>query len=326
MQEGMNMAKPRVFIGSTYYDLKYIRDGIETFIKGMGYVPILFEKGDIPFDPDRALEDSCYQEVESADMLILIVGGRYGAISGEDQEKIKKNPTEYFGRIRSITNREYEQARERNLATFIFIEQSVFAEYRTYKENKGNKSIRFAHVDDAHIYEMVDDILKQKKGNFIKDFAVLEDITSWLRDQWAGLFVELLRKRNASVQIKKIESQIGDLKDVVGTLKKYSEELIKEINKKDSSRIIDTENRRTLAAKANRLKDEPMVKYLYERNDVKLSPEELLDKLISSVDARSFLKYLFPDDTATDLFINDYDPTVTMDYMELKKRYSPGGA
>jgi len=179
------MAKPRVFISSTYYDLKYIRDGIETFIKNIGYEPILFEKGDIPFHSDNTLEDSCYQEVENADILILIIGGRYGGLSKEEEERIKQNHTEYLGRIKSITNREYEQARSRGIATFIFIEQSVFAEYRTYNENKENKTIKYAHVDDARIYEMVDDIMKQKRGNFLKDFSTVEDITTWLRDQLA---------------------------------------------------------------------------------------------------------------------------------------------
>ena len=98
------MARPRVFISSTYYDLRYIRDGIETFIRNIGYEPMLFEKGDIPFHPDKTPEDSCYQEVENADILILIIGGRYGGLSKEDEERIKQNPTEYFGRIKSITN------------------------------------------------------------------------------------------------------------------------------------------------------------------------------------------------------------------------------
>lgn len=48
------MARPRIFISSTYYDLKYIRGGLEAFVRQMGYDPILFEKGDIPF---RHVED-----------------------------------------------------------------------------------------------------------------------------------------------------------------------------------------------------------------------------------------------------------------------------
>ena len=42
------MAKPRVFVSSTYYDLKHIRDRPEAFIESFGYEPVLFESGDIP--------------------------------------------------------------------------------------------------------------------------------------------------------------------------------------------------------------------------------------------------------------------------------------
>ena len=41
------MAIPRVFISSTYYDLKYIRNDIESFIKNLGYEPVLHEKNKI---------------------------------------------------------------------------------------------------------------------------------------------------------------------------------------------------------------------------------------------------------------------------------------
>jgi hypothetical protein len=39
------MAKPRVFVISTYYDLKHIRNSLEAFIESLGYDPVLFESG-----------------------------------------------------------------------------------------------------------------------------------------------------------------------------------------------------------------------------------------------------------------------------------------
>lgn len=53
------MAKPRVFVSSTYYDLKHIRTSMELFIRSLGYEPILSEKGDIAFTPDKPLDESC---------------------------------------------------------------------------------------------------------------------------------------------------------------------------------------------------------------------------------------------------------------------------
>lgn len=43
------MAKPRIFISSTFYDLRQIRSDIDLFIEGLGYEPIRNEEGDIPY-------------------------------------------------------------------------------------------------------------------------------------------------------------------------------------------------------------------------------------------------------------------------------------
>ena len=49
------MAKPRVFVSSTYYDLKYVRSSLELFISSLGFDPVLFEHGGVAFAPDKAL-------------------------------------------------------------------------------------------------------------------------------------------------------------------------------------------------------------------------------------------------------------------------------
>jgi hypothetical protein len=37
------MAKPRIFVSSTFYDLRQIRSDLERFIKEIGYEPVLNE-------------------------------------------------------------------------------------------------------------------------------------------------------------------------------------------------------------------------------------------------------------------------------------------
>ncbi|MDX2468997.1 MAG: DUF4062 domain-containing protein [SAR324 cluster bacterium] len=44
------MARPRIFVSYTYYDLKHIRKSLESFIDNMDYEPVLFESGDVDFD------------------------------------------------------------------------------------------------------------------------------------------------------------------------------------------------------------------------------------------------------------------------------------
>lgn len=69
------MAKPRIFISSTYYDLKHLRSSLENFIESLGFEPVLSEKGDIAYVPDMPIDESCYREARSADVFVLIIGG-----------------------------------------------------------------------------------------------------------------------------------------------------------------------------------------------------------------------------------------------------------
>ena len=57
------MAKPRIFISSTYYDLRHIRNDLERFVKELGYEPILSERGQIAYGKTEPLEQYCYREI-----------------------------------------------------------------------------------------------------------------------------------------------------------------------------------------------------------------------------------------------------------------------
>lgn len=58
------MAKPRVFISSTFYDLRQVRQDLDQFIMSLGYEPIRNEEGDIPYGKDAELEKYCYDEIK----------------------------------------------------------------------------------------------------------------------------------------------------------------------------------------------------------------------------------------------------------------------
>ena len=82
------MAKPKVFLSSTYYDLKHVRADLERFIKELGYESILNEQGDIPYGKENKLEDYCYKEINNVDILVSIVGGRFGSESVIEKHSI----------------------------------------------------------------------------------------------------------------------------------------------------------------------------------------------------------------------------------------------
>ena len=127
------MARPRIFVSSTYYDLKHIRSSLDLFIGTLGYEPVLSEKGDIAFTHDRPLDDSCYREASTADIFVLIVGGRYGS---EATSADKKPSRSFFERYESITKKEYESAVGRDIPVYILIETGVTLNIRHFFATK----------------------------------------------------------------------------------------------------------------------------------------------------------------------------------------------
>lgn len=84
------MAKPRVFVSSTYFDLKNVRADIERFIRDKGFEPVLNERGNIPYGSEKKLEEYCYKEIELSDIVVSIIGGRFGSSSQHDGYSISQ--------------------------------------------------------------------------------------------------------------------------------------------------------------------------------------------------------------------------------------------
>jgi hypothetical protein len=235
------MAKPRVFISSTYYDLKHIRASLDLFIDSLGFEPVLSEKGDIAFTHDRALDESCYREAENSDVFVLIVGGRYGSeASGGD----KKPSHAFFDRYESITKKEYESAVSRDIPVYVLIEKGVNSEYQTFLRNKDKTDISYAHVESVNVFHFIEDILSRPRNNPVQTFEKFIEIETWLREQWAGLFRELLRRQSQQQQLVGLTTQVAELKEVNDTLRKYLEAVMKGADRQETSRLIKSEEKR----------------------------------------------------------------------------------
>jgi len=213
------MAKPRIFISSTFYDLQQLRADIDNFIENLGYEPVRNEEGDIAYGKDNALEDYCYKEIKSIDILISIIGGRFGS------ESVRANS--------SISQIELKTALKENKQIYIFIEKNVLSEFETYLINK-NMGIKYRYVDDVRIYQFIEEVKSLSSNNNIKGFETASDITRYLKEQFAGLFQRFLeeqkRIREISV-IQNLEKTALTLNRLVTFLSNENKDHSDEINK-----------------------------------------------------------------------------------------------
>ncbi len=242
------MVRPRIFVSSTYYDLKHVRSSLNNFIESLGFDSVLSEKGDIAYSPDAPLDESCYREATTADILVIVIGGRYGSAASTHKETL--SPT-FFERYDSITKKEYESAADRDIPTYILIEANVHAEYRTFLRNKNNKDINYAHVDSVNIFHFIEEILGKPRNNPIQTFERFADIEGWLREQWAGLFRELLNRMSSQQQIATLSTQVETLSAINKTLRRYLEVVVKKVSPDDAGQLIENEHRRLSQIKLN---------------------------------------------------------------------------
>ncbi len=175
------MARPRVFVSSTYYDLKHLRASLESFIESLGYDAVLSEKGNIAYNPELPLDESCYREVLNTDIFVLIVGGRYGAEKSDSKGRV---PEGFFERYDSITKEEYRRAVEKDIPIYVLVEKSVYSDYETYLQNKANKTVKYPHVESENIFLFLEAILGQARNNALQQFDRYAEIEGWLNSPW----------------------------------------------------------------------------------------------------------------------------------------------
>lgn len=237
------MAKPRVFISSTFYDLRHIRATLEGFIERLGYEAVLSEKGKIAYDPDLPLDESCYREASRADIFVLIIGGRYGSPASE--ENVEVGPG-FYARYESITKKEYEAAVARDIPAYVLIDKTVLTEFETFKKNRNRTDVEYAHVESVNVFRLVEDILGRSRNNPIHQFERHAEIEEWLREQWAGLFQEFISRRSEQKQLASLSERVGELGSLNSSLRRYLEAIISRVSssEEEAEELIQSEQER----------------------------------------------------------------------------------
>jgi hypothetical protein len=306
------MARLRVFVSSTFYDLKYIRANLEGFIKTFGYEPVLFESGDIGFHPDLPLDESCYKEIENSHMQILIIGGKYGSPATNQLDK-KIDEVEQV--VDSVTKREFLAALELNIPVYFFVDNGVLSEYSTYKLNKGSKAIKYAHVDNENVFKLIELIYKRGAGNLVNGFSKFEDISNSLKNQWSHLFTELLKSRKTSSELNDLNNSLSKLNSVTESLQTYSEAILKSVDAQNFPSVKTGVDNKIIQDKLDAIFRNPFVREVSRAYD--LNAKKVLLEIDKSTTFKSFIRNVSNKENV--LLNNAWSEKAISEYFNIRK-------
>lgn len=169
-----------MFVSSTCYDLSQIRLDLKRFIEGQGYDAVISESSAFPVNPQATAVENCINAVrDRADILVLIVGTRYGSTPVGEGD-------------RSITNLEYLEARAKGIPIYVFMSKELVHSLAVWRKNKQNDFSSI--VDNPKVFEFADHLRTESKG-WAFDFNEAADIERTLRQQWAILFNDAMEIR-----------------------------------------------------------------------------------------------------------------------------------
>lgn len=188
--------KPVVFVSSTCYDLKQVREDLRDFFEGnYGFQAMLSEFDSFPIDPCIGTFENCLDNVDRfADIFVLIVGTRYGYVTEQGK---------------SITNLEYLHAKAKGIPIYVFVSKQLYNNLPLWKSNReGDFS---AIVDNSQIFEFVSEIYNESR-QWIYTYESVRDIMSVMKQQLSLIFSDgLMYKKITSDSLNSVLN--GDIPD-----------------------------------------------------------------------------------------------------------------
>lgn len=228
------MPSPKIFLSSTCYDLGMVREQLRSFFLRLGYDPILSEYSDVLYDPRTHTHTSCIQEVPNADIVVVLIGSRFGGravpetLGSIDIENLLKSSFDVTVLMEpeklSITQLEVLKAIDATVPVFAFVDEKVMHDHFVYQKNKDiADKIKFPSIEKPesarYIFEFISFLLQRNKGNSVIPFGRIEDIESHLLKQWGALFQKLLKEQRDQIQETRklftISEQIEDIKTAI---------------------------------------------------------------------------------------------------------------
>lgn len=152
-----------LFLSSTVEDFGDVRETIARRLRRRGYVVRLSEEPDFPVEPGVTSHDACLAAVRQSNVLVLLVGQRFGG--------------EYRDQNKSITWREWEEARAAGLLTIVLIDKDM------------NELARRIYVRRRELAELAP---REREATLRAEFPDVRPLVHRLPD--VQRFIDVLRK------------------------------------------------------------------------------------------------------------------------------------
>jgi hypothetical protein len=154
-----------LFLSSTCYDLGAVRARIEEWARESGYRPLLSDRADFPVNPGQHRMDVCIAVARQADLMVLIVGGRFGAPFHRDPEI-------------SITWAEFRAASQARVPVLAFVDKRVWDERRLLRLDSATP---LTATEDPRVFGFLSEIQRNECGYWMQIYSDEAEIIARLR-------------------------------------------------------------------------------------------------------------------------------------------------
>lgn len=199
---------PTVFISSTVDDLRHIRDAVRATVEEVGYQPVMSEYGEIGYMGGDAAEDACYRTVPECQLVVLIIGKRYGSAAKNDPNK-------------TITELEFEKALGNGSRIITLVDKEVLGFKKVFDANPHEKKVKYPGMNDpGKTFEFIARVSRSAMKNAILPYSTASDVRGLLKRQFAILFHDLLEAR--------VSPAIASINDILCEVKTMRQAMTKE--------------------------------------------------------------------------------------------------
>jgi len=157
-------------ISSTIQDFKDIRKILREMLVAAGYKVLISEDGSILTDSSEETYESCLKAVEKSDIVIFLIGSRYGSLYDENSGI-------------SVTMKEYRHVKTVGKRYLVFVDSGIWSACSVYKSylKKVLPFVESSLISDSRIIDFIEEVNQEKK--WIHQFSDVSDLIKQVKNQ-----------------------------------------------------------------------------------------------------------------------------------------------